>query len=506
MYIFLKSFDVLKISRGTFIHHRYILPSYFFIYSSTADHTCLSQLIVLIAWSYKSLAEYINMDMSDTNLHVVFIPFLAPGHIIPLTQLAKLFAARGVRCTIITTIHNTHMIKTNEIDSGYPLTVHTISFPAADVGLPVGIENISDCVNAEMTTALIHGMDLLHAPMEQLIRDENPDCIFSDMFITWTVDLAEELKIPSLLFYPTSFLCRTVSHSLEVYAPHANVKSESESFLVPNLPDNITIKRSQVAKRLMPTNPMGDMVEKLQQAEKRSYGLVHNTFYEIEPAYADHIKKIKCPKILHLVELLGIGVGIGADVWNPSSVITSPLIRKQRILDAIDLLATSSAMVERIRQNSKELSVKAKKAVEEGGSSLNAINTLTDELKGTYKVDIPGITPTPPFAAPPYAAFPHPKSTASNPARPSWLRTPGFTVVVQGSNLPAYFDPVEELNCGPMLGYIAQFIKWSMRVIAVTCIFLSSSDTPLAMVAVGTSLVLYYTRRLLLSSGRHDHQ
>ncbi|KAK1426133.1 hypothetical protein QVD17_14802 [Tagetes erecta] len=363
------------------------------------------------------------MDMGDTNLHVVFIPSLAPGHMIPLIQLAKLFAARGVRCTIITTIHNAPMIKTNEIDS---LNVHTISFPAADVGLPVGIENMSDCLNSEMITALIHGMDLLHAPMEQLIRDENPDCIFSDMFITWTVDLAEELKIPSLLFYPTSFLYRTISHSLEVYAPHANVKSESESFLVPNLPDNITIKRSQVAKRLMYTNPMADKLEKLQQAEKRSYGLVHNTFYEIEPAYADHIKTIKCAKIWHmeillhpavagflthcgwgsvleaviagvplitwplyadhfynekLVELLGIGVGIGVDVWNPNFVITSPLIRKQRILDAIDLLASNSAMVERIRQNSKEMSVKAKKAVEEHGSSLNAINTLIDELK-----------------------------------------------------------------------------------------------------------------------------
>ncbi|KAK1426135.1 hypothetical protein QVD17_14804 [Tagetes erecta] len=50
---------------------------------------------------------------------------------------------------------------------------------------------------------------------------------------------------------------------------------------------------------------------------------------------------------------------------------------------------------------------------------------------------------------------------------------------------------------------VAQFIKWSMRVIAVTCIFLSSSDTPLAMVAVGTSLILYYT---ITSIEWHDHQ
>ncbi|KAI7752225.1 hypothetical protein M8C21_023146 [Ambrosia artemisiifolia] len=35
--------------------------------------------------------------------------------------------------------------------------------------------------------------------------------------------------------------------------------------------------------------------------------------------YADHFYNEK------LVELFGIGVGVGADVWNPSFVITSPV-------------------------------------------------------------------------------------------------------------------------------------------------------------------------------------
>nr|XP_043610849.1 uncharacterized protein LOC122582510 [Erigeron canadensis] len=39
---------------------------------------------------------------------------------------------------------------------------------------------------------------------------------------------------------------------------------------------------------------------------------------------------------------------------------------------------------------------------------------------------------------------------------------------------------------------VALFIKWAMRVIAVTSIFLSSIDTPLALAAVGSSLALYY--------------
>ncbi|KAI3743371.1 hypothetical protein L1987_61078 [Smallanthus sonchifolius] len=50
---------------------------------------------------------------------------------------------------------------------------------------------------------------------------------------------------------------------------------------------------------------------------------------------------------------------------------------------------------------------------------------------------------------------------------------------------------------------VAQFIKWSMRVIAVTCVFLSSNDTPLAMAAVGSCLALYY---MITSLKWHDYQ
>ncbi|KAI3512060.1 hypothetical protein L1887_19224 [Cichorium endivia] len=50
---------------------------------------------------------------------------------------------------------------------------------------------------------------------------------------------------------------------------------------------------------------------------------------------------------------------------------------------------------------------------------------------------------------------------------------------------------------------IAQFIKWAMRVIAVTCIYLSSIDTPLAIVAVGSCTSLYY---MITSIKWENHQ
>ncbi|KAI3677177.1 hypothetical protein L1987_86799 [Smallanthus sonchifolius] len=469
------------------------------------------------------------MTTAGVDLHVVFIPFFISSHMIPLVSTARLFAARGVRSTIITTVKNALIFKDSvdrDTAAGYDITVHTLNFPSSELGLPAGIENISSATTLKMADAVFRGMIMLQIPMQQAIRHLAPDCIFSDMFFPWTVDLADELKIPRLMFYPTGFFYHSVSHSLRVYKPHEKVESESESFVVPHLPDEITMKRSQMSEHFKTKTDFGEMLELIQQSEKRSYGLVYNTFYEIEPANADHMKQIKDPtKVFHigplfqffkgenncnnnvlekheclrwldgqkphsviygcfgsivrfpeaqiteivlaleeskqpfiwvagkagnegtgglpegfeervkrenkgliikewapqveilqhpavggflthcgwnsvleavvpgvplyaenfytekLVELIGIGVRVGVDVWNPSFEITSPIIGKQGIIEAIKLLTGESAMAERIRQNSKELAVKTKKVVEEGGSSLNNLTALIHALK-----------------------------------------------------------------------------------------------------------------------------
>ncbi|KAJ9559278.1 hypothetical protein OSB04_013892 [Centaurea solstitialis] len=94
------------------------------------------------------------------------------------------------------------------------------------------------------------------------------------------------------------------------------------------------------------------------------------------PLYSDQFYNEK------LVELLGIGVGVGADVWNSNVEIISPIIRKNNIKEGIlRILTDESAVAESIRSRSKEVSLMAKRAVEEGGSSFNSLTTLIEELK-----------------------------------------------------------------------------------------------------------------------------
>nr|UMX47353.1 UDP-glycosyltransferase UGT73CB3 [Aralia elata] len=246
------------------------------------------------------------MATEDPKLHVLILPHFTPSHIMPLVEIGRLIAARGVNITIITTPHNANLFRSSvnqDINSGHQISVHELKFPSAEVGLPEGIENFSAITSTDMSAKVFYGIMLLQKPMEDLIRNLSPDCIFSDMFYPWTVELAEELKIPRLLFYPTSFLCYCVTHSLKLYAPYDMVQSDTESFLVPDLPDNIEMKRCQLQEHVTNKTRFGELMNAIEESELKSYGLVHQTFYELEPAYADHYGKIKPAKFWSILPL-----------------------------------------------------------------------------------------------------------------------------------------------------------------------------------------------------------
>lgn len=480
------------------------------------------------------------MATQTSQLHVIFVPFLTSSHMIPMSEMARLFAGRGVTVTIITTQHNANLFRTSvdqDISSGHQISICELDFPSAKVGLPDGIENLNTITSSDMSIKVFYGMMLLQKPMEDLIRRLSPDCIFSDMFYPWTVELAEELGIPRLMFYPSSFLYHSMKHSLKVYAPYDRVESETESFLVPHLPDNIEMKRSQLQEDVKKNTRYGELMNKIEESEKKSYGLVHHTFYELEPAYADHYAKIKQMKFWQigplfqffkeekeeegssdfisqqhscltwldtqkpnsvvfacfgsmvrfsddqlteialaleasnhpfiwvvrkseksrenqqeswlpvgfeervvqgnkgmivrgwapqvkildhpaiggfmnhtgwnsvleavaagvplitwplfaehfynekLVELLNVGVGVGAEDWNSGFEINCPIVGKDKIATALSRLMGDSLESLKIRENAKEMAAIAKAAVKEGGSSYNQLTALIEEMK-----------------------------------------------------------------------------------------------------------------------------
>lgn len=244
--------------------------------------------------------EKSEMAENGNELHVVFLPFLTPSHMIPLVDAARLFASySGIKATIITTPANAALFKAatdHDIKLGHKISVLTLNFPSIEVGLPEGIENFSAATSLEMLGKVAKGLSLLQQPMENLILEIRPNCIFSDMFYPWTNDVAAQLKIPRLLFYPTNFISHVVPYNLELYEPYKKVNSDSESFLIPGLPDKIEMKSSQLEDHVKTKTTFGEILKVIKESELHCHGVVHDTIYELEPQYVEYHKKVKGQK------------------------------------------------------------------------------------------------------------------------------------------------------------------------------------------------------------------
>ncbi|KAK4724859.1 hypothetical protein R3W88_027638 [Solanum pinnatisectum] len=84
------------------------------------------------------------MDVPTMQPHFVLLPFMAQGHMIPMIDMARLLAQRGVIITILTKRLNANRFKNvvdHAIETGLKIQVVHLYFPSVEAGLPEGCEN-----------------------------------------------------------------------------------------------------------------------------------------------------------------------------------------------------------------------------------------------------------------------------------------------------------------------------------------------------------------------------
>ncbi|POO01820.1 UDP-glucuronosyl/UDP-glucosyltransferase [Trema orientale] len=226
-------------------------------------------------------------------VHFVMLPLGAQGHLIPMIDIARVLARRiNVIVTIVTTPRNTarfNSIIQRDIQSGLPIRVSQLQFPHAEAGLPEGSESLDTLPSPTFLKNYMHALSLLQQPLEKILQElnPNPSCMVSDKHIIWAAETAQKFRIPRALFDGMSCFARLFDHMLYTSKAHESVSDLSKPFLVPGLPDRVELSRAQLPGSFNPglDQVLNDMRNKVKEAEQGAFGVLINSFEELEGEY-----------------------------------------------------------------------------------------------------------------------------------------------------------------------------------------------------------------------------
>ncbi|KAL5546025.1 hypothetical protein UlMin_005712 [Ulmus minor] len=240
------------------------------------------------------------MASQSNQHHFLLFPLMAQGHMIPMVDFARLLAQQGVKITIVTTPQNADRFKTLlflAAQANLPVQFIELQLPFEEAGLPQGCDNLDLLPSLDLTINLFKAASMLQEPVEKLFEEliPRPSCIISDMCLPWTSQIANKFHIPKVIFQGVCCFFHLCLRSLHLSNVLEITTSDSEPFVLPGLPDQIKFTKSQLP---LPADPkLKDFTDQMLEADMASYGVVINTFEELEPAYVEEYKKARDGKV-----------------------------------------------------------------------------------------------------------------------------------------------------------------------------------------------------------------
>ncbi|KAI4349074.1 hypothetical protein L6164_009715 [Bauhinia variegata] len=229
---------------------------------------------------------------------------MAPGHLLPMVDVAKLLGRHpNVKVTIITTPLNAVRFRATvdrEIQSGSLIQVLQVQFPHAECGIPEGCESLDTLSSMDHQVKFFTAVSKLQQAVEELFRElkPSPSCMVCDKYIPWLAETANKFRIPRIIFDGTNCFNLLCNHNLRVSKVFESV-SDYELLVVPGMPHKIEFSKSQLPGPFNPaTNPeFFAFLDQVRVAEKEAYGIVVNSFEELEPEYAKECRRVTGHKI-----------------------------------------------------------------------------------------------------------------------------------------------------------------------------------------------------------------
>ncbi|KAI9117361.1 hypothetical protein K1719_011527 [Acacia pycnantha] len=221
------------------------------------------------------------MASSQKHVHVLAYPFPSSGHIIPLLDLCKRLVSHGIYVTVLITPSNLPLLQ-----------------PLLPPHAPYLQSLLLPDPHQKRLFPLVSAMRRLHHPFLLSWAHSHPSppvAIISDFFLGWTHHLARDLRIPRLVFSPSGAFALSFSYSLWRYLPVNPDPAGNAASLIsfPDLPNSPVYPWWQLSYHYRENkkgDPEWDFHRENMLDNMASWGVVFNTFSELEPVYLSHMK------------------------------------------------------------------------------------------------------------------------------------------------------------------------------------------------------------------------
>ncbi|XP_031120763.1 UDP-glycosyltransferase 92A1-like [Ipomoea triloba] len=238
------------------------------------------------------------MGGSECAEHIVMLPFMAHGHMIPFLGLAKkIKQTTGFKLTIVTTPLNVQYL-TSYIDDP-EIRLVALPFNGADHGLPPGAENTEGLPLHQMIN-IVRSTVALKEPFRNFISDisakdgKPPLCIISDVFIGWVREVARSCGTVNVGFSTAGAYGTTCFMSIWRDLPHLAAGDDDGEFTMPAFPDSCRFNVSRLHAFMRAANgedSWSKVFGSIVAGSLESTGWLCNTVKEIEPLGSDALGK-----------------------------------------------------------------------------------------------------------------------------------------------------------------------------------------------------------------------
>ncbi|KAK8962911.1 hypothetical protein KSP40_PGU018563 [Platanthera guangdongensis] len=135
---------------------------------------------------------------------------------------------------------------------------------------------------------LLDSVATLRLPFDEILRDLSPDCVVSDFFMPGPT------TSPSPTACPGCFFARCLEDAYLKQNPMHDLAPDAQTFVLHSLPDRFEFLRSQFPgpDEFAKNTTLCRIWNEALEVNRKSYGAVVNSFYELEPDYAEYFRNV----------------------------------------------------------------------------------------------------------------------------------------------------------------------------------------------------------------------